>query len=336
MADTPHHEHTLTAPFPWFGGKRRVAPLLWELLGNVPNYVEPFAGSLACLLGRPHPPGIETINDLDGFVANVWRALALAPEDTARWSDWPVSECDLHARHLWLRDRRDTLSSRLMGDPEYYDAKIAGWWLWGIACWIGSGWCGASSTGPWEVVDGRMVHLGNAGQGVTRQLVHLSNAGQGVTQHSDNLLIWFKNIQSRLRRVRVCCGDWRRVMGPAVTVKNGLTGILLDPPYSAEEDRDMRLYALDSGTVAHEVRDWCLENGDQRQLRIVLCGYGDVHDTLLAHGWRRYAWKATGGYGNQGQGRGRANAHRETLWASPACLRPNNAQLSLFKEAHRD
>lgn len=32
----------LKAPFPWFGGKSRVAPIVWDRFGDVPNYVEPF------------------------------------------------------------------------------------------------------------------------------------------------------------------------------------------------------------------------------------------------------------------------------------------------------
>ena len=43
----------MKAPFPWFGGKRRVAPEIWAAFGDVDNYVEPFAGSLAVLLERP-------------------------------------------------------------------------------------------------------------------------------------------------------------------------------------------------------------------------------------------------------------------------------------------
>lgn len=78
---------TLKAPFPWFGGKSRVAPQVWAAFGDVPNYVEPFFGSGAVLLGRPHEPGIETVNDLDGFVANAWRALAHDPEEVAYWAD---------------------------------------------------------------------------------------------------------------------------------------------------------------------------------------------------------------------------------------------------------
>ena len=43
----------LPAPFPWFGGKRRVSSLVWDAIGPVDNYIEPFAGSLAVLLRRP-------------------------------------------------------------------------------------------------------------------------------------------------------------------------------------------------------------------------------------------------------------------------------------------
>ena len=42
----------LAAPFPWFGGKRRAAPTIWEALGDPGGYVEPFAGSAAVLLAR--------------------------------------------------------------------------------------------------------------------------------------------------------------------------------------------------------------------------------------------------------------------------------------------
>ena len=68
----------ISAPFPWFGGKSRVAPYVWRAFGDVPNYVEPFFGSGAVLLGRPSAPGTETVNDKDGFVANFFRS-ARAP-----------------------------------------------------------------------------------------------------------------------------------------------------------------------------------------------------------------------------------------------------------------
>lgn len=138
----------LRAPFPYLGGKSRVAHVVWRAFGNEPNYVEPFFGSGAVMLGRPHEPKVETANDADGLLANFWRSIKHAPAVVAEHADWPVNECDLHARHLWLVEQRETLTARLHGDPEFYDAKIAGWWVWGICSWIGSGWC--SGEGPWR------------------------------------------------------------------------------------------------------------------------------------------------------------------------------------------
>ena len=73
----------LRAPFPWFGGKSRVAPAVWERFGPVPNYAAPFAGSLAVLLARPTPPRVETVNDLDCYLSNFWRALKHDPRGIA-------------------------------------------------------------------------------------------------------------------------------------------------------------------------------------------------------------------------------------------------------------
>lgn len=130
----------LRAPFPWFGGKSRVAHLVWDAFGDVANYVEPFAGSLAVLLGRPSDPRIETVNDLDAYLSNFWRAVAADPEAVAHHADWPVNEADLHARHLWLVNQAE-FRERMLSDPDFYDVKIAGWWVWGLSAWLGSGWC---------------------------------------------------------------------------------------------------------------------------------------------------------------------------------------------------
>ena len=232
------------APFPWFGGKSKVAASIWERLGPVSNYVEPFFGSGAVLLQRPQPfTGPETINDADGFVANAWRAIARDPEAAAAHADWPINEVDLHARHAWLVAQRGDLTTRLMGDPDYFDAKIAGWWLWGICAWIGSGWC--SGNGPWHSSDGRLVDTrlqaeGNAGQGINRKLPHLGDAGRGINRQLPHLgnagrgafiADWFTALSVRLRDVRVCCGDWKRVVTMGALSHGNPIGIFLDPPY---------------------------------------------------------------------------------------------------------
>ena len=318
----------LQAPFPWFGGKSRAAAEIWRRFGDPPNYVEPFAGSLAVLLARPGGAGPhETVNDKDGFIANFWRALAADPEQVAQYADWPVNENDLTARHIWLVQRREELTLRLEGDPAYYDAKIAGWWVWGICAWIGGGWC--SGEGPWSSDGEKLVHLGDAGQGVSRrrvhlngsqgvhrQLVHLGDAGQGVHRQR-GLVAWMEALASRLRRVRVCCGDWRRVLGESPTTKLGTTAILLDPPYADTAERTSEIYAVDDEFVAHAVRAWAVANGDNPQLRIALCGYEGEH--MMPLGWSEWRWKATGGYGRF-ESAGLMNRHRERIWFSPQCL----------------
>ena len=83
----------LKAPFPYFGGKRKVADIVWARFGDVYSYVEPFAGSLAVLFGRPTLPRIETVNDLNCYIANFWRALKADPEEVVKYADGPVNEC---------------------------------------------------------------------------------------------------------------------------------------------------------------------------------------------------------------------------------------------------
>lgn len=312
----------LDAPFPWFGGKRKVAAEVWSRFGAVDNYVEPFFGSGAVLLGRPDPRGNETINDLDGYVANFWRSIKISPEQTAEHADNPVNENDLHARHVWLVSQKETLRAQIEGDPEFHDPKIAGWWSWGISCWIGSGFC--SGSGPWVVNDRRqLVHLGNNGQGVNRKRVHLGNNGRGVNRkrvhlgNNGRLQGWFSALSERLARTRVCSGDWSRVCGPSVTFKHGLTAVFLDPPYADTAGRAEDLYAVDSLSVAHDVRAWCVTNGDNPLLRIALCGYEGEH--TMPASWSMHSWSAGDGFGGQAYER-TGNGKRERIWFSPHCL----------------
>ena len=170
-------------PFPWFGGKSDAAPLVWRALGDVEHYVEPFAGSLAVLMRRPHVANrgnhSETVNDLDGLLVNAWRSIQWSPDATAEAASWPVTEADMHARHLaLLKWRSERQLEHLMGDPRWHDPEMAGWWLWGQCAWIGSGWC--SGQGPWVVgADGRIEQRKGAA-GVNRKRPHLSDDGKGV------------------------------------------------------------------------------------------------------------------------------------------------------------
>lgn len=325
-----------------------MSDLAWSRFGrDIGNYVEPFFGSGAVLLGRGQIGNIETVNDLDGFVANFWRATSKDPDSVAHWCDWPVNEADLSARHLWLVNHGTDMTAKVQADPNYHDPKIAGWWVWGLCFWIGSGWC--SGEGPWIANEnghlsklgnaGRGIkrqrpHLGNAGRGINRQRPHLGDAGRGINQdnqedRTEYLISIFRELRDRLRNVRVCCGDWSRVLGPSPTFNNGTTAVFLDPPYADTADRHANIYREDCLSVAHDVRRWAVKNGNNPELRIALCGYEGEHE--IPESWECVPWKANGGYGSQGTGSGRDNSARERIWFSPACLKPDDEkQGSLF------
>ena len=395
----------LRAPFPWFGGKSRVASLVWERLGDVPNYVEPFAGSLAVPLARPHPPRVETVNDKDRYLANFWRALQANPAKVAQYADWPVNEADLHARHFWLVNVGRRRLERILKDPNFYDAKIAGWWVFGQCLWIGSGWCaepgwrgrrdtrngntslqkrrpqlstdntingetiaafepthkkpqfdrgrrGLSGPSnehdhqPWQKrpaanhsgesngVHRKSLHRwqgGGAGGGsgvhapslTWQQQPDLSGdsgaVGRGVhsarLHRSEGVYAYLAALADRLRRVRVCCGEWDRVLTPSVTTYIGITGVLLDPPYKQTE---RAICYSEDHDVSAAVRTWALEHGSDRNFRIALCGYAGEHQ--MPGDWECVPWKAHGGYSRSA--RGVENRSRERIWFSPYCLHP--------------
>jgi DNA adenine methylase len=389
----------LRAPFPWFGGKRRVAPLVWSRLGDVDSYNEPFAGGLSVLLGRPTAPRVETVNDLDCFLANFWRALQFDPDGVAYWCDGPVNEADLHARHRWLVARGRRLVARCLRDPHYFNAKVAGWWVWGQCLWIGSGWCqrpewtgrvnagrrargvhvisaaeepsehlkrprlydhgGAGVHSNRALAQKRPLATGNGqgcgvhrrwqggGQGggsgvhaprLTQQMPRIAAEGgsiSGVTAsplvESGGLYDYLGALGQRLRRVRVCCGDWKRVLTPSVTTYVGLTGVFLDPPY--DHDLRERCYAEDHN-ISADVRAWAIEHGDDPKMRIALCGYQDEHGPHMPSTWEKVAWKAHGGYSRTE--RGVANRDQERIWFSPHCLKPGENLFSLFDNAGAD
>ena len=360
-------DQVLKGPFPWFGGKCRCAAEVWKALGPVDNYVEPFGGSLAVLLNRPDERwrvAAETVNDADSYLSNFWRAIAHDPQEVAHWADWPVIETDLFSRHLWLVNAGKDRISTMETDPDFYDAKVAGWWVWGINAWIGSGWC--QGNGPWRVVNGEAVltdqpvgqwrqlphlgdagqgvnrklpHLGDAGQGINRKLPHLGNAGRGVNRKlphlgdagrgvnrklcpEESLFDYFAQLSDRLRRVRVCCGDWTRVVTTGALSFGDTIGVFLDPPYLGDV-RAKDLYRVDNYEISNQVRDWAIANGNNPRYRIVLAGYEAEHASQMPEAWRCHAYSANRAYGSSnGKSANSDNRKNERLWYSPNCLNP--------------
>lgn len=302
----------LTAPFPYFGGKRHIASTAWELLGDVDAYVEPFAGSAAVLLGRPPYAGHrrEIINDLDGWITNLWRAVRDRPAEVIRYSHGPVMEVDNHARLAWLRaNHTPDFVSWLGGDPEHCDPKAAAWWLTATIASIGGG----TRQGPWTTDGERLLKLGDPRAGVTRAIPHLGQGSSGMRDIEKTMA----RLSERMQHVVITCGDWKRPLSKTLATSYKTVGVFLDPPYESRSRTidGGTLYAHDSHEVSAEVREWCRSSDDG--WRIVLCGYDDEHDSLRDIGWRVVVPPK---HQSPGLNKSGLNGQRDRLWASPACL----------------
>jgi len=128
-------------------------------------------------------------------------------------------------------------------------------------------------------------------------------------------------LSDRLANVRVCCGDWSRVVTRGALVHGATVGVVLDPPYT-EGLRMKDLYSHEvTDTMIGDVRSWAVEHGDDPRYRIALCGYQDEH--TLPDGWTVHRWTGSLGYGTtaaKADGRQNENRHEETIWFSPHCL----------------
>ncbi len=284
-------------PFPYFGGKRRAAPLVWSALGNVSRYVEPFFGSGAVLLGSPSRPKSELVNDLCGYVANLWRSIQQDPATVERLASAPCDERELKARHRWLfhGEGVERLAAIDWDDLSACDAEVGGLWLW----------CACVSI----KVSCSDLHRGSHGAGIKAW----TWAGLG-------------DVVRRVERVQILRGDWSRCVTPATIDLNpggnrmfGTVGIFLDPPYG---DSDSVHYDDGTGNVSRDVWAWATANGDNPRLRIVVAGYDDGRE--IPDGWTVIERAEKGSIGKSDAN---ANRHRERLWCSPHCVHAEQGRL---------
>jgi site-specific DNA-adenine methylase len=307
MSSTSH------GPFPplfnYFGGKRLIASKVWEYLGDVGIYIEPFCGSCAVLLARPHVPRNEKINDKDGLVANFWRSAVYDSENLIKHLDWPRNEVDFVAWSNVICETRLDLTQSLISDPKFYDPEIAAWWALCLSYEVGSQ-CFKKPTSKFFISD-----RGSVG-------------GDFSGIHSLTSQKYIQNVMDRMRTVKVYCGDWDRILGPTLlglNSKNVYAGIFLDPPY----DDGYTVYH-ENERISSRVREWCKEYGNIPTLRIVLCGYEGEHNELEDLGWSKIEWKAINGYTSNRKDRTSSeNSIRERLWISPHCIQPQKS-LTLF------
>jgi DNA adenine methylase len=338
----------LRTPFPYFGGKQRIAKEVWARFGDVKHYVEPFAGALGVLLNRPQPiplGRVETVNDINLHICNFWRAVKFSPEMVAEHCQYPPVELDLNARHdfLWSQPL-EQIERKLKADIEWHDPKIAALWVWGQCNWIGAGWCtdkgvprlpnpnrsGIAARMPADESKGLLAKPptdddkgvfrqcpSNDSEGLYRQSPLADSSGfygRNVDVPPSSLTIeqYLEVLQDRLRNVCVMCGDFMRCLTKSRTHRRGkVCGVFLDPPYPTVADK--RLYADHDPETATKAREWALDHGDNPAFRIALCGLEGEHQ--MPRSWEVIGWKSK---------TGRTNRDKERIWFSPHCLKPDS------------
>jgi site-specific DNA-adenine methylase len=280
----------LSAPFPYYGGKKTVSSLVWDKFGKVQNFVEPFFGSGAVLLNRPDYSlsFTETVNDKDCFLANFWRTTKFSKKELLEELIAPLSEVDLFAKRKWIRQEAQSLEDQLRSDATYHNPKLAADWVWGVSAWIGGDFTSGPPSKKRQSSHGRGVHA--------KRFRDPKKLEELLTR-----------LEQRLRYVEILCGDWKRLVTPQMTFIRGVTGVFLDPPY-VKSTRTVGLYGLDDVQVANEVFDWACENGSNPKLKIAVCGLEGDHN--FPSGWECVAWSAPGRS---------KNSTNERIWFSPSC-----------------
>ena len=330
--------------YPYFGGKNKVAPEVWKRFDYPRQYIEPFFGGGAVYLHRENPCKSEVINDIDGFIVNWWRAVKYAPDEVLFYVDFPVNETEIYARHKWLitQPRKNNLLEKIKNDPEYYDAKTAGYWCYGLSTRIGSGWCGKEwfpddetpninklpCTHP-KGINRKNLNINKlpciSPQGINRKNLNINQIPcthpKGINRKTGNKYEYIQALSNRLTNTIVCCGDWKRTVTDGVTSKGkGDTAIFLDPPYSHSIGRDNTLYRCEAN-ITDEVQSFCKEHENKH--KIALCGYAGEYELP---DWSVFNWTANGGMSNVNKKN--KNKARECIWFSPLC--ENNSSNLLF------
>lgn len=321
-------QHKIKAPFCYFGGKSAVADLVWELIGNdVKRYFEPFAGSLAVLLARKRKPNAlynEIVNDLDCLLINVWRALKNASAEVALLCCDPSSQLLYWQRICYIVKNKDSLLEKMLKDDEYYDVKLAAYWIY----------CKSSEIGAMEIdkIDVEEVYksIDNGitkgriqllrGNGIHSKCTQLYNPYSVTRCKLERLSLWFSQIENILENVKITCMDWKRLFNEGTHWQDDCgksnIGIFFDPPYS-DTSRKKSLYRIDSYDTAKEVNEFCIKNAYRETYKIVVAGYEGEHNNLEDYGYVKYSWKSNGGYRNISGNND--NKFKERLWASSSC-----------------
>lgn len=269
-----------SAPFPWFGGKARLAPYVVDLMPPHAVYVEPFGGAASVLFSKRRVQ-LEVYNDVHRGLVTFFRVLRDRPDELARVLRLtPYSRDEYEAAIDAWEDATDEL-------------ELAR--LWFV--------CAAQS---FTAAPGRQPSW--AYQRNARSISNPLGTGRVRARSFKSAIDELDRFAERLRGVQVDHRDWREILD----LYDGPTALFyLDPPYHP----DVRARGCEYG--AHEMtaadHDELVSRIQALTGAVLLSGYAHhSYDPLADAGFERFEIQH---YKVAGVMRGRARAKvTEVLW----------------------
>jgi DNA adenine methylase len=240
------------SPLKWHGGKHYLAARIIALMPAHKVYVEPYAGSLAVLLAKPHDRTVEHAGDVDRLVMNFWRVLA----DAHAFKRFARIVTSIGVHEGIFNEARDRLTAarRRLRDPIRTAADLF------------------------------IVNRQSFG-GQMKSIAPLSTrARRGMDEHT---AAWLSAVDllptfhDRLRRVRWHC---RPALALIKALDSRETLFYLDPPYHPDTRETPDVYAHEMSEADHYE---LLKRVATLDGHCIISGYPcDAYDAAL-RGWHR-------------------------------------------------
>lgn len=311
--------------YTYMGSKRSQLTNILDILGDdISTLIEPFAGTACVSINRPKSVKNCYINDYDCHVANVLRSVMYYPDDLIKAAARPRIELDMHQTHDYLVNGKVKIREALLSSNRGCIPEMAGWWVWGLNNWIGSGWCCENGYTKYLIKPDEVAiknkdldqFLGNKittgrgkpchGNNLTEQLpkatwrIKPSDSNKLTEQLSqservDHITNMVYAIYNSLRDCRVLYGDFARVLTKSY-IEGPRTGVFLDPPYRSCDKMD---YGTDGKDLEVFTRayNWFIDHRNDPKLRIVFCCQsGDLEGLEVPDDIGRISWSRNSGY----------------------------------------
>lgn len=236
------------------GSKWNIARQLVELIPSHHSYVEPFFGSGAVLFNK-NPSAIETVNDLDSEVTNLFQCIQRDPERLAR-----IVMITPFSREIYDKQFGCDFETTL-----YIDSfqRAAGFL---IRCWQGHGYR----------TNGYKVGWKNDVQGRERMY---------ALWNWYRLPEWIIEIAERLRMVQI---ENRPALEVIKRFNHENVFMYLDPPYLLDT-RTGKQYMYEMTDADHEE---LLKDLLQSKAKIMISGYESEMYNDYLHGWEKRQFKS--------------------------------------------